>query len=176
MRRTTVRVVRVHRSPLDHRRGLVVAGPVRMACALGRAGTTRAKREGDGATPVGRLRLLGARYRADRLPRPRTLLRLQRIRPGDGWCDAPSHRAYNRPVRLPFSASHEVLWRDDAVYDVIVDIAWNRGPILKNRGSAIFLHLRRPAFSPTEGCVAVGRDRIAQLLARMGPHTRIVIG
>lgn len=175
MKPTTLALIRVHRSPLDHRRGLVVAGALKIPCALGRAATTHAKREGDGASPVGRFRILGAFYRADRLTRPRTLLKLRAIRRDDGWCDAPAHRAYNRLVRLPFAASHETLWREDALYDVVVDLAWNRGPVRKGRGSAIFLHLRRADFTPTEGCVAVGRDRIGQLLARMGPRTWIKI-
>lgn len=175
MRPVALSLIRVHRSPLDHRRGLLVAGALRIPCALGRTATTHAKREGDGASPVGRFRIIQAFYRADRLPRPRTLLRLRPIRPKDGWCDAPAHRAYNRPVTLPFAASHEVLWREDRLYDVVVDIDWNRGPIAKGRGSAIFLHLRRDDFEPTAGCVAVGRDRIARLLARIGPRTRIEI-
>jgi L,D-peptidoglycan transpeptidase YkuD (ErfK/YbiS/YcfS/YnhG family) len=175
MKPTTLRLIRVHRSPLDRRRGLVVAGALRIPCALGRSGLTHAKREGDGATPVGRFRLLGAFFRADRLPRPRTLLPLRPIRPSDGWCDAPRHRLYNRPVRLPFAASHERMWRDDFLYDVVVDIAWNRGPIAKGRGSAIFLHLRRPDFEPTAGCVAVAPHRIGRLLACLGPRTRIEI-
>lgn len=172
---TTLSLIRVHRSPLDHRRGLVVAGALRIPCALGRAATTHLKREGDGASPIGRFRILQAFYRADRLPRPRTLLRLRPIHQNDGWCDDPAHRAYNRPVRLPFAASHETLWREDRLYDVVLDIAWNRGPIARGRGSAIFLHLRRESFEPTAGCVAVGPDTIARLLARIGPRTRIAI-
>jgi len=173
--RTTLSLIRVFRSPLDHRRGLLVAGALRIPCALGRGATTHAKREGDGASPVGRFRILQAFYRADRLPRPRTLLALRPIRPTDGWCDAPAHRAYNRPVRLPFGASHETLWREDRLYDVVLDIAWNRGPIRKGRGSAIFLHLRRRDFEPTAGCVAIGPESVARLLGRIGPKTRIEI-
>ena len=147
-----------------------------MPCALGRSGVTRSKREGDGATPLGRFRLLGGFYRPDGGPRPRVLLPLRPIRRSDGWCDAPGHRLYNRPVRLPFPASHERLWRDDHLYDVVLDIAWNRGPIRPGRGSAIFLPLAKPGFKPTEGCVAVPPGRVRALLVRIGPGTRIVIG
>ncbi len=175
MKPTTLAVVRVFRSPLDHRRGRLVAGGMEIPCALGRAGTTHAKREGDGASPVGRFPLVAAYYRADRRPRPRTLLPLAPIRPSDGWCDDPSHRAYNRPVRLPFQASHERMWREDHLYDVVVDLAFNRGPFRRGRGSAIFLHLRRPDFEPTAGCIAVAPAAAARLLARLGPRTRIEI-
>jgi L,D-peptidoglycan transpeptidase YkuD (ErfK/YbiS/YcfS/YnhG family) len=175
MKRSYVDLIRVHRSALDHRRGRLEAGNLVLPCALGRSGTRRDKREGDGASPVGRLRLLQAFYRADRGPRPRTGLKLRRIRPQDGWSDDPQDRRYNRLVPLPCPTSHEKMWRDDHLYDVVLDIAWNRGPIVKQRGSAIFLHLARPGFTPTEGCVAVDRRMIRRLLERIGPRTRIEI-
>ncbi len=168
-------LLRVHPSPLDRRRGRLVVGGASFPCALGRAGITRVKREGDGASPIGRFPLIGGYFRPDRIARPRTGLRLAPTRPGDGWCDAPGDRRYNRPVRLPYPASCEAMWRDDRVYDVVVDIAWNRGPVRPGRGSAIFLHLARPGFEPTAGCVAVDRRVIERILARVGPRTRIWI-
>lgn len=175
MKRSHVNLIRVFRSPLDHRRGRLQAGHLFLPCALGRSGTSRAKREGDGATPLGRFRLLQAFYRADRGPRPRTGLPLRRIRSQDGWSDDPRDRRYNRLVPLPCPTSHETLWRDDHLYDVVIDISWNRGPIKRGRGSAIFLHLARPGFTPTEGCIAVDRRMIRRLLERIGPNTRIEI-
>lgn len=171
-RRTTLDVVRVHRSPLDRRRGRIVAGPLVLPCALGRAGPTHDKREGDGATPVGRFRVLQAFYRADRMRRPRTPLPLAPIGAADGWCDDPRDRNYNRPVRLPYPAGHERMQREDGLYDVVLDLAYNRAPIRKGRGSAIFLHCARPGFAPTEGCVAIDPRAVARLLARIGPQTR----
>jgi L,D-peptidoglycan transpeptidase YkuD (ErfK/YbiS/YcfS/YnhG family) len=175
MKRTTLDLIRVQRSPLDHRRGRLVAGNLVLPCALGRSGTTRRKREGDGASPVGRFALLQAFYRADHGPRPRTKLPLRRIRPSDGWCDDAHDRRYNRLVRRPCASSHEEMWRADHLYDVVIDVAWNRGPIIRGRGSAIFLHLARPGFEPTAGCVAVDRRVVQRLLERIGPGTRIEI-
>lgn len=175
MKRATVDVIRVFRSPIDHRRGRIVAGSLAIPCTLGSGGTTRSKREGDGATPVGRFRLLGCFYRADRSRRPPTRLPVAALGPADGWCDDPGDRLYNRPVPLPYPARHERLWREDHVYDLILDIAWNRGPIVRGRGSAIFLHLARPDFTPTEGCIAVQPRTMARLLQRIGPDTRIEI-
>jgi L,D-peptidoglycan transpeptidase YkuD (ErfK/YbiS/YcfS/YnhG family) len=175
MKRTCLTAIRVFPSPLDRRRGRLVAGNLVLPCALGRSGTTRMKREGDGASPVGRFRLLQAFQRADRGPRIRTGLALRRIGPADGWCDDPRDRRYNRPVPLPCAASHENLWRQDALYDVVVDIGWNRGPIRAGRGSAIFLHVAGPGLAPTAGCVAVERRHIRRLLARIGPGTRLDI-
>jgi L,D-peptidoglycan transpeptidase YkuD (ErfK/YbiS/YcfS/YnhG family) len=167
--------ITVFPSVLDRRRGRLVAGSIVVACALGRTGQTRSKREGDGASPIGSFALGQAFYRSDQLPRPRTGLPLRATRKSDGWCDDPGDRRYNCRVTLPVPSSHETLWREDRVYDVVVDIAWNRGPIHRGRGSAIFLHLARPGFEPTAGCVAVDRAVIARLLATIGPHTRIVI-
>ena len=175
MKRTTLARLHVHRLPGDRRRGRLVAGTLIVPCALGRGGPTHQKREGDGGTPVGRFRLLGVSFRPDRMPRPRTLLALKAIRPDDGWCDDPRDRRYNRPIRVPDKAGHERMWRDDGLYDVVVDIAWNRGPIRRGRGSAIFLHLAKGGFGPTEGCIALSRPALRRLLTQLGPRTRIEI-
>lgn len=177
MKRRTVRLVRVFRSALGPGRGHLLAAGLVLPCALGSRGIVRAKREGDGGTPAGRHRVLAALYRPDRIGRPRTGLPLHRIRPDSGWCDDPADRRYNRPLRLPAAARHERMWRDDALYDLVLDLAWNRGPVRRGRGSAIFLHSARPGFGPTEGCVAVDRRAVARLVERIGPDTRIeVIG
>lgn len=174
-KRTALDAVRVYRSALDRRRGRLVAGNLVLPCALGRSGTRRDKREGDGATPIGRFKALQAFYRADRLRRPRTQLPLSATTARNGWCDDPGDRNYNRPVRLPYPARHERMRRDDGLYDAVVDLAFNRGPIRKGRGSAIFLHCARPGLPPTEGCVAVEPRMIVRLLARIGPRTRIEV-
>lgn len=150
-------------------------GPFDWPCALGASGPVRGKREGDGGTPASRMRALAAYYRPDRLRRPRILLPLRRLRPDSGWCDAPGDRRYNRPVRLPLAASHERMWRDDALYDVVLDLSWNRSPAIAGRGSAIFLHAARPGYGPTEGCIAVDRARIVRLAERIGPRTVIAV-
>lgn len=175
MIRRSLTLIRVFRSPLDRTRGRVVGPNLDLPCALGRSGPRRAKREGDGATPIGRFRILAGYWRADRLVRPRTRLPLRRIGPDLGWCDDPSERRYNRPVRLPQSSSHERMWRNDALYDLVLDLSYNRGPIVAGRGSGIFLHAARPGLRPTEGCVAVDRRVVARLVGRIGPRTIIEV-
>src|SRR4051812_41996563 len=122
-KRSTLAVVRVYRSPLDHQRGRLVAGRLVLPCALGRSGTTHDKREGDGATPVGRFRALQAFYRRARGRRPPTRLMGGGTGGGDGWCEERGHRNYTRPVRLPSPARHERMCREDELYDVVVDLA-----------------------------------------------------
>lgn len=140
-------------------------------CALGRSGVVAAelKREGDGATPLGDWPMRQVFWRPDRLEKPVTQLPVIALRPEMGWCDDPAHPDYNRQVGLPFPASHEELWREDSVYDLIVVLGYNDAPAITGKGSAIFLHLARLDFSPTEGCVACERDDLLDLLSAANP-------
>jgi len=103
-------------------------------------------------------------YRADRIEPPQTLLNIQKITKTDGWCDDPSHPNYNRPIQLPFAASHEELWRDDHIYDIIVILGHNDNPPVPEKGSAVFFHLARENFEPTQGCVAVTLECMLEIL------------
>lgn len=156
---------------LVHPDGRVEFSGHRWRCTLGRGGCRPAadKREGDGATPIGRWPLRWGYWRPDRLVRPNTRLPFTPLHPQQGWCDDPASPAYNRPVSLPFGASHEKLWRDDAVYDVIVVLGHNDAPPQSGMGSAIFLHVARPDFAPTEGCVAMALPDLLHLLAQLRP-------
>jgi len=142
-------------------------------CVLGRNGVTIDKREGDLKTPVGDFPLRRIYYRADREDAPQTGLPLSVISEDDGWCDDPAHDLYNLPVKLPFDASHERLWRDDHVYDLIVEIGWNDDPPVPGRGSAIFLHVARADGRGTEGCVALARGDLLAVLDKIGTGSRI---
>ncbi|MBU6371828.1 MAG: hypothetical protein KJS97_03800 [Alphaproteobacteria bacterium] len=156
----------------------VFRGPgIESRCAIGKGGVRPAaeKREGDGASPIGLWSLKRVLYRPDRVERPRTGLPVAEIAPNDGWCDAPDDPAYNRPVTLPYPASAENLWRDDHVYDVIVILGHNDDPVVPGAGSAIFWHLARPDFRPTEGCVAVPLDVMLEALAAAKPGDALEI-
>ncbi len=140
-----------------------------MRCALGRAGVRADKREGDGATPLGAFALRRVLSRADRIRPPDTALPLQPLDPNDGWCDDPADAAYNRMVRLPRDGHCERLWRDDGIYDVLVVLGHNDSPVRPGCGSAVFLHLARPDFPPTEGCVALAAGDLLDVLATCRP-------
>lgn len=174
---TTLATLRVHPQIGDRRKGLLQAGGAVIRCALGSGGIVPVKREGDGGSPRGRFRLRGGAFRPDHLARPATPLPLRRTVPGDGWCDDVRDRRYNRPIALPApGVSAERMWRDDGLYDVVIDLDHNRGPIRPGRGSAIFLHIARPGYTPTEGCVALARADLLRLLGRLGPRTVLMIG
>lgn len=158
--------------------GVLAIGALRFPCALGRAGLVQDKREGDGGTPLGRFPLRELRYRQDRLSAPETRLPLFPIAPSDGWCDAPEDEAYNRPVRLPYPASAEKMWRSDALYDLVTVLGHNDDPVVPGAGSAIFFHLAKEedgCLKPTEGCVALRLEDMLQVLALCGPETAMEI-
>lgn len=150
-------------------------GDRRWRCALGRGGIVADKREGDGGTPVGTFPLRRLLYRPDRVAAPETRLPARALTPADGWCDDPGDPAYNRPVTLPFAGGHEKMWRDDGIYDVVVILGHNDDPPMAGRGSAIFLHVARPDYRPTEGCVALALDDLRTVLADCGPETRLTV-
>ena len=133
--------------------------------ALGRGGVRGDKREGDGATPVGVLPLRNVLFRPDRGAAPPCVVPVRAMAADDGWCDDPVNPAYNQAVRLPFPASAEALWRDDTIYDIIGVLGWNDSPVVPGRGSAIFLHVARPDYPPTDGCVALAPDHLRRVLA-----------
>jgi L,D-peptidoglycan transpeptidase YkuD (ErfK/YbiS/YcfS/YnhG family) len=158
--------------------GGVILGPsLRAPCALGRGGVIAAelKREGDGTSPAGVWPIRRVLYRPDRGPAPRTALPVEAIAPDNGWCDDPADANYNRPVKLPYPASAERMARDDGLYDIVVVLGHNDDPVVAGLGSAIFLHLARPDFAPTEGCVALARPDLEALLAVAAPGDAVEI-
>jgi L,D-peptidoglycan transpeptidase YkuD (ErfK/YbiS/YcfS/YnhG family) len=169
-------LIRVHPSPAAPTRGILVAGPLAVPVALGRAGIKANKREGDGSTPRGIFRLKRLWWRADRHPRPRTQLPVRRIGPDDGWCEDPTDRHYNQPVTIPKSSKADRLARKDALYDFIIELDHNTRPRIAGRGSAVFIHIARPGFAPTAGCVALDMSALRRLISQLGPRTRIAIG
>ena len=144
-------------------------------CAIGRAGVTDDKCEGDGATPVGRFPLRRVLYRRDRIARPATSLPAAPLNPLDAWCDDPNDFEYNRLVRQPYGASVELMWRDDHLYDIVTVVGHNDDTVAPGKGSAIFLHIARPDFAPTEGCVAVSQENLLRILAECEATTRLCV-
>jgi len=136
-------------------------------CAIGKSGFSKNKKEGDGGTPVGVFPLRECWYRADRMPAPQTALHLRVIGKDDGWCDDPNSPDYNRHIKRPYAFSHEALWRDDHAYDVIVPLGYNDNPVIFGKGSAIFLHVAKGGYTPTEGCVALALPDLLAVLSQL---------
>jgi L,D-peptidoglycan transpeptidase YkuD (ErfK/YbiS/YcfS/YnhG family) len=169
----TIAEILVRRAPGKPCQAIVQAGPLTFRAALGRSGRTTNKREGDGATPIAAMRLMRGFFRGDHVRMPQTALPMTPIRPSMLWCDAPTDPNYNRPVSSPFTPSHERLMRADGLYDICLVMDWNITSRRRGRGSAIFFHLARPGYQPTEGCVAVMMRDMQRLLPLIGPQTMV---
>lgn len=169
--RSGLKVLTVRASPLDRRKGHLAAGNLVIPCALGRGGISANKREGDGATPLGQMHILSGYFRRGLFSPRHARLSMTPIGPKLGWCEVPDDRNYNRPVRLPYAASHEYMQRDDRLYDACLVLDWNISPRKRGRGSAIFFHLARPGFTPTQGCVAITARDMARLLPHLSRRT-----
>ncbi|EJW12634.1 hypothetical protein A33M_1785 [Rhodovulum sp. PH10] len=155
--------------------GRLQGGRMQAPVALGRAGIRADKREGDGATPRGTFRPVRVWWRPDRGARPRTRLPVVPITPDLAWCEDPADRRYNTPFRLHEGEAGDRLWRADGLYDLLVEIDHNARPRIAGRGSAVFVHVARPGFAPTAGCVALAPAALRRLVERLGRGTRIVI-
>lgn len=175
VRRRTLSTIKVAVRPGYRSQGLLTVAHRTIPVALGHGGIRVNKREGDGATPAGRFRPLRLWWRPDRGPRPKTILPVCRIGPDVAWCEDPADRRYNRPFRWSANEPGDRLWRDDRLYDLIVEIDHNTRPRVAGRGSAVFLHVTRPDRGPTAGCIAMGAGELKRLLQIVSPRTRIDI-
>jgi L,D-peptidoglycan transpeptidase YkuD (ErfK/YbiS/YcfS/YnhG family) len=154
---------------------ILQCGSERFRAAFGVGGIGIKRKEGDGVTPVGVFSFRMVLYRADRLARPASGLTVFEIKADDGWCDAPLDPFYNRQVKLPYGASAERLWRDDRLYDLLVVLGFNDAPVVPGAGSAVFLHIARPDFAPTTGCIALAPDDLVNVVATLGVGDSIAI-
>jgi L,D-peptidoglycan transpeptidase YkuD (ErfK/YbiS/YcfS/YnhG family) len=175
VRKTTLSAIHVHVRPRLRAQAWLMAGQRAIRAALGRASVRAAKREGDGATPAGQFHPVRLWWRSDRLPRPRSQLPVRRIAADDAWCEDPKDRRYNRPFRRSANEPGDRLKRADGLYDLIVEIDHNARPRVGGRGSAVFIHVARPGFGPTAGCVTLSRSDLQRLVSRLSRKTRIIV-
>tara|TARA_B100002051_G_scaffold22641_1_gene17653 strand:- start:478 stop:972 length:495 start_codon:yes stop_codon:yes gene_type:complete len=147
----------------------------RFTCAIGRAGLTTNKIEGDHKTPVGEFKFKKIYYRKDKLGEMIFQIPFAIIAENDGWCDDPKSKLYNQHVQFPFDSSAEKLFRDDDLYDLLCVINHNTDPIIPGKGSAIFLHISKPNFEGTEGCVAIEKENIIELAKKIDVTTKLII-
>lgn len=144
-------------------------------CALGRSGVSKNKTEGDKTTPEGCFSLREIFYRPDRIKNLETNLPVKPLNPDDGWCDGPKDKNYNKFVKLPYSANAENLWREDNLYDIFAVIGYNDNPAIPGKGSAIFMHIARENYSPTDGCVALALPDLLEILKTADKKTLVCI-
>nr|WP_321455211.1 L,D-transpeptidase family protein [uncultured Cohaesibacter sp.] len=169
------KTITIRKKPGCKSKGLLTFDNQLFPCALGRSGLGPTKLEGNGVTPIMTTHMLYGFYRPDREKRPLSDIPFYPMDRNMGWCDDAEHRNYNRLVRLPFEASHEGMWRNDALYDLVIVLDINIAPRAKNRGSALFMHVAREGLLQTEGCIGLEKRHLRHLLKRVSPQTEIKI-
>ena len=147
----------------------------KIKCAIGKRGITSKKEEGDEKTPRGTFSLISMFYRKDRIPIIKSCFKKKKIKKHMGWCDDTNSKFYNKLVRLPFDLSAEKLWINENIYDVIVVINYNLKPVIKNKGSAIFLHIAKKNYTPTKGCVAINKKDMFLLISKINKKSKLII-
>ena len=148
---------------------------LKFRCVLGKAGIGKKIKEGDSITPRGIFKLVKVFYRADKIKNLQTSLKKIRIKKNMGWCDDSKSKFYNKLIRLPSNFGCEKLYRSDRLYDLVVVLNYNLNPIIKNRGSAIFIHVAKKTFKKTEGCIALNKENLINLLSVIRKNTKIKI-
>lgn len=160
---------------LEYRGGAIYWPSGEARGAVGAGGVRPNKKEGDKATPTGTFSLPFGMYRPDRIKLPNTDLPMTPLREAHAWVDDPNDPKYNQLVELPYPAHTEKLWRTDGIYDLLVVVGYNMNPTQPGAGSAIFLHIARPNFAATEGCVAVSRSVLLKLVTLLGADSTLTI-
>jgi len=155
--------------------GVLMIGQQRFDCTLGRNGVTLEKTEGDGKTPIGTYPLRKLLYRADRLPKPETGLPAEVLTPETGWCEDPAHADYNRQITLPHPAGTDRMTREDHLYDLVIIVGYNDDPPVAPKGSAIFIHLARPEFTGTAGCIGLRLPDLVEVLRHCDSESHVTI-
>ena len=144
-------------------------------CALGKAGVKTKIKEGDNITPKGTYKILNIYYRKDRIKKIKSSINKIKINKNMGWCDDTLSKYYNKQIKLPSKFSHEILYRKDNIYDIVCVINYNINPTLKNKGSAIFLHITKKKYQRTKGCIALKKNHLITLLSLVKKNTKIKI-
>ena len=148
---------------------------LKFRCALGKAGVKKKRIEGDNITPRGIFKIIKIYYRPDKIKKIKTSIKKIKIKKNMGWCDDPKSSFYNRQIKLPTKYGHEKLYRNDNLYDLIVVLNYNMKPIIKNKGSAIFLHVAKNSYQETKGCIALKKEHLIKVISKIKKNTRIKI-
>ena len=147
----------------------------KLKCSIGKSGLTNSKKEGDMATPKGLYKLGMLYYRKDRIKSLKCKISKKIIKKNMGWCDNPKSKKYNQEISFPFKFSAEKLYRKDRIYDFFINIKYNHFPIIKGKGSAIFLHLSNKNYKATKGCISLQKKDFLKILPFINKRTKIFI-
>jgi len=147
----------------------------KVKCALGKRGIGNKRREGDFITPRGNFKIKYILYRKDRIKRIQSKIKKIIIKKNMGWCDDPLSKNYNKLIKIPSEYNYEKLYKKDNVYDIILVLNYNMNPVVKNKGSAIFIHVTKANYKKTEGCVAIKKVHLLKIIKELKNNIKIKI-
>lgn len=148
---------------------------LKFRCALGKRGVNKKKKEGDKITPKGTYKIVDIYYRKDRIKKISSKLKLIKIKKNMGWCDDPDSKNYNQLIKVPAKYSYEKLFRSENTYDLIIVLNYNMNPVIKNKGSAIFIHVAKKNYNKTAGCIALKKPHLIKLIEKINKRTKVAI-
>ena len=154
---------------------LLIYKNYKIKCSIGKSGIKSSKKEGDLATPKGIFKLGNLYYRKDKNNKIECKIKKIIIKKKMGWCDDIKSPRYNQKINFPFKGNAEKLYRKDNIYDLLINIKYNSKPIIKNKGSAIFLHMTNDKYKPTKGCVGILKKDFLKILPFINKRTKIFI-
>ena len=148
---------------------------IKFKCALGKSGIRKKKIEGDNITPKGTFKIIKIYYRKDKIKKINSAFKLIEIKKNMGWCDDPKSKKYNQLIKLPSKYKHEKLFRNDRIYDLILVLDYNMNPVIKNKGSAIFIHIAKNNYCKTKGCIALKKKDLIEIVSKIKRDTKVII-
>ena len=155
--------------------GYLKYNDIKFKCALGKSGIGKKRIEGDNITPKGTFKIIKIYYRKDRIKKINSIFKLIEIKKDMGWCDDPESKKYNQLIKLPSKYRHEKLFRNDRIYDLIIVLNYNMSPVIKNKGSAIFIHIAKNNYNKTKGCIALKKKDLIEIVSKIKRDTKVII-
>jgi L,D-peptidoglycan transpeptidase YkuD (ErfK/YbiS/YcfS/YnhG family) len=155
--------------------GYLKYNDIKFKCALGKSGIGKKRIEGDNITPKGTFKIIKIYYRKDRIKKINSVFKIIEIKKDMGWCDDPESKKYNQLIKLPSKYRHEKLFRNDRIYDLIIVLNYNMSPVIKNKGSAIFIHIAKNNYNKTKGCIALKKKDLIEIVSKIKRDTKIII-
>ena len=155
--------------------GYLKYNDIKFKCALGKSGIRKKRTEGDNITPKGTFKIIKIYYRKDKITKINSVFKLIEIKKNMGWCDDPESKKYNQLIKLPSKYRHEKLFRNDRIYDLIIVLNYNMSPVIKNKGSAIFIHIAKNNYNKTKGCIALKKKDLIEIVSKIKRDTKVII-
>ena len=126
-------------------------------------------------TPKGKYKIKYILYRKDRVKKINSKIKKIAIKKNMGWCNDSKSKNYNRLIKLPSVYNFEKLFKNNNTYDILIVLDYNMNPTIKNKGSAIFIHVAKKNYKKTEGCIALKKNDLLKIIKKLKKNTVVKI-